>query len=571
MFIEKIEIENFKSYGNIKQVIEFTDKGQLIYLTGKNGTGKTSIKHVIELCLFNELSGRNRSSIALIKAANHINDTYNVGLWFKNYKNDIINIIKNKNVNNNKFIINNEDKSKWFNDISNLEREEIIGFSKEIFKKFFSLNMRDFQDFIKIPENDKINFINKLFLIEKLTIYYKDALEKQKAYKLRIEDCIKKIENFDSNIKNLKSNLEFISEINYELEINKLNKENDGLNDKLNILNIEIDIIDKKLIIVNNNRNGINKQKNDFILRKKTINSEIKEFDNKILFYKNGICPYCNSTLETDIHLNTLNDLKKERSKLISNKNKIINEEKEFLLKEIDFNKKSENINNTHDDINTQITNIKDEIKDNLNKIELYNKQKKISKKYDKFKDEIVLIEEEKIKISDFKENLIEKSKYLDILIPILKGDFFRQNITKIFLIELNEFLNYCLEKFELNYQVNINSDFDCIIKERNEVKDPEIISVGEAKIINISISLSYLNMILSKQQSNIIFLDEVFDGIDGDNIYIVLDILKELTRKYNTNVIVIHHSQINYNKFDRIIKTIKENKFSRIEEIQNN
>lgn len=40
MIIKEISIQNFKSFGNNKQTIKFSDKGELILLYGKNGHGK---------------------------------------------------------------------------------------------------------------------------------------------------------------------------------------------------------------------------------------------------------------------------------------------------------------------------------------------------------------------------------------------------------------------------------------------------------------------------------------------------------------------------------------------------
>jgi len=40
MNIKKLELRNFKSFGNATQVLEFDDDGKLIFLSGKNGSGK---------------------------------------------------------------------------------------------------------------------------------------------------------------------------------------------------------------------------------------------------------------------------------------------------------------------------------------------------------------------------------------------------------------------------------------------------------------------------------------------------------------------------------------------------
>jgi len=90
----------------------------------------------------------------------------------------------------------------------------------------------------------------------------------------------------------------------------------------------------------------------------------------------------------------------------------------------------------------------------------------------------------------------------------------------------------------------------------------------GELKSANIILLISYLMLIRTKKNINILFLDEVFSSIDLDNISNILNLLKFFANEYNINIFVVHHALLNEEMFDRIIK-IEKNIFSTIEEIQ--
>ena len=50
MNIKKLELRNFKSFGNATQILKFDNSGKLIFLCGKNGSGKClSPESIIEI------------------------------------------------------------------------------------------------------------------------------------------------------------------------------------------------------------------------------------------------------------------------------------------------------------------------------------------------------------------------------------------------------------------------------------------------------------------------------------------------------------------------------------------
>jgi len=137
------------------------------------------------------------------------------------------------------------------------------------------------------------------------------------------------------------------------------------------------------------------------------------------------------------------------------------------------------------------------------------------------------------------------------------------QNIVK----PINKYLAEYLEDMDSSYRVELNDEFDADIYERyvNKVH-PESLSRGEARKVNIAIALSYLEIIRRIRKNNILFLDEVFDGIDMDNVDVLLRTMKKFAKKYNMNIIVVNHSPVDLDLFDRII-SIDKKTFSMIKD----
>jgi ABC-type Mn2+/Zn2+ transport system ATPase subunit len=68
------------------------------------------------------------------------------------------------------------------------------------------------------------------------------------------------------------------------------------------------------------------------------------------------------------------------------------------------------------------------------------------------------------------------------------------------------------------------------------------------------------LTTIILQTKINLIFLDELFDGVDTENVDLILSLLKNLSRTLNLNVIIVHQNQMNQEHFDRIITVTQDN-----------
>ena len=143
-----------------------------------------------------------------------------------------------------------------------------------------------------------------------------------------------------------------------------------------------------------------------------------------------------------------------------------------------------------------------------------------------------------------------------------------RKNIISNIIKPINKYLSEFLIKLNSPYKAVLNDNFSASLYELDSIEiDSETISRGEDKKINLAIALSYLRLILDSNHSNLIFLDEIFDGIDVNNIDNTLKILKEIAIQYKLNIICVHQGLSKLDNFDRVI-TVTKDIFSDIEDV---
>lgn len=575
MIINKLEFKNINSYGNNLQTLEFDNDGGLILLQGKNGYGKSSIKQSLELCLFGKVQGKSGKRLALTKLPNRRNGSLYSGVYFKNKNGDNIVMKRYIQPNNFEMFVNEEPYTKRFKIMSDKEREKLIGYNFEIFKSFISLNLNDFKNFISLSKEDKENLLNKLFNLNELDILYSIVKDLDKNNQILINDINDKIYDneqsileYKQTIINLKNKKEF-SKDERMTEIKKILSSKKpiflSLKDNIKKCDNDREKSNKKMA-------KLNKLKSDKNREKTRLEIEIENIEEKIIIYKNGVCPICNTNLSDMNHKNHLSELKIKLEK----KKKSIIECDKYLNRCILEDSK---IRNTNDSIYHKKIKYQTELSDL--KIELGS----LNSEYKKLKSEteddsttileekIVKLKEENIKNNIALEELNKKSSTYDELKELFSVDGIRKSMIKNSLIPINKYLTDFLIKMESEYTAILNENFDAKVMELNVLEiDPETLSKGEDKKINIAIALSYLKLVIEKKHSNIMFLDEIFDGVDVDNIILTLNVLKEIALEHKINIIIVHHSldQIVDTKiFKKIINT-KKDIFSEMKIIEN-
>ena len=63
----------------------------------------------------------------------------------------------------------------------------------------------------------------------------------------------------------------------------------------------------------------------------------------------------------------------------------------------------------------------------------------------------------------------------------------------------------------------------------------------------------------------NLLFLDEIFSSIDPAGVYDIIKILNKVAKEHNLNTIVINHSELPAELFDKKIEVSKIGGFSQL------
>ena len=166
MIIKNISIKNLKSFGNDPQKIELTNEGNLILLSGVNGSGKSSIMDSFDYVLYNKVKGRKSKKVKLSSLANRFNGGLEVDINFESQDGNDIRIIRGYSPSKLEL---------YENGVENLRAGKVkieeyienhIGIDYETFKGFISMSINDFKNFISLSNEEKKLLLDKLFNLE---------------------------------------------------------------------------------------------------------------------------------------------------------------------------------------------------------------------------------------------------------------------------------------------------------------------------------------------------------------------------------------------------------------------
>jgi len=565
MIIKEINIQNFKSFGNNKQTIQFDENGgKLILLLGDNGAGKSSFQETIDYSLFGIVRGKEKKRIPQTELPNRINGSLLTSIKFIN-NNDNIFIERGLKPIKLKILKNNNDITSEYRNYNQDKKDNIIGMNYDIYKSFISMNLNDFTNFINLDPDTKRKLLNKLFNLNEIDSYYnitKDIIRNNNnninQIKLTINKNIETINTYNKNLIKIK---ELIGDDKHDIK-------KELLSYKSKFIELKNSIIEINQLLKNINNDIKNRQ---IVLNGKTLEINkleinIKHNIKKIKVFNSGKCPICNTILTDNKHKDILNNLINNNNQLKENKDELYNEIDLYKINnKLIYNNKFKLIKDKNELIK-EYRNIEIKLKELKKDYINYNKNKEI---LNEIKNNINKLENDNNELNNTLNNLNIKNMKYEKLNEIFSNNGIRKNIIKDLIIPLNKYLSYYLKELNSDFNINIDEKFNANIYERHINKiHPETLSSGESKKINIALALSYLEIIRKKNKSNILFLDELFANIDSENIDLLLKTLKTFSIKYNINIIIIvqDYYPLNEQLFDRIIK-IEKNIFSIINE----
>ena len=551
MKLKTIEWRNIGPYGNKIQRLDFPDKGALWMVTGKNGSGKSSLLNLPKILYYGKLDKFKKDEIA-----NRLNKYGWLKGEVETKPGHLItierflspsNLLVKKNVDG---ITTDIDKSGLPN-VQDYIDAEVTGLPYHIFSNIISLSVNDFKSFISMTPYDKRIIIDKLFAME--IINRMCELVKKDLREIKIN-----IDLFDREILTLKTTIDNAS---HELEKLRTKINEDNTKRIAEIVKTLTDYIpkikdaNKKLQEYKAKETEIGQSYKIFISQKARLNNEIKVLEEKIDLYNHDKCPTC----ETPFNDKRFDLLKGDLSEQL----KIKQDEIDLLnLSESKYTESLTKIKEVIPKLNEIV--IKGTSSFNALKQELEGLKQNKSKEFESIqniisKNSITITEKE-----EEKSNIDENFQYLTLLESLYSDTGVKKKILDRNLPALNKEIAFTLNELHFPYNLEFNNDFEPDLEHLGIDISVETLSTGEKKRVDLAVLISIIRMLKKKYPNlNIFMLDEVLSSIDGDGIYDIIGLLQKTAKELNINIFIINFSPLPIEYFDFRIQIDKNAGFS--------
>jgi DNA repair exonuclease SbcCD ATPase subunit len=552
----KMKWKNLLSYGNVVQEYKFSDKPTLVHIQGENGAGKSSIKEALTVSAYGKSAIRKIKDIPNWRNKNCY--TYNE---FETSKGDTVAIERGIDPNFSSILVNGvpynlPDKRK----VDDFVENELLGLNFAIFCNTISLSFDDFKSFVNLSAADKRKIVDPMFGIDLLTDMKLNIKEDLKENK-------KQLDIIESNIN--KNNILLEKSINQLTELRE--KINTAVEDRSKEINDEIE--SKKISLADRQEkynqikskiDGIKKKAVEFGQKAADSNATINEFNRKLKIFENNKCPHCLSDLTGDSALqikNSIIEKKKAESELLEK----IGRNQETVKKLVTELTTDQDVEKTaFYEINASIKSLQAEIQNAANNKKPDGQEDSINKIINTIKEDIRESSEDS---KEYKDNL----ELFGMLDEILSDKGIKKVLIDRVIPLLNNRITEISTRLEFKFNFEFDNEFNPNIRYLGMDISPESLSTGQRKKMNLIVLLSFIELIKLKHNNmNVMFLDEIFSGLDKRNVYMAIEILREYADKYNMTIFVVSHESLPEEFFDQRIDVTMPNHFSEIKVTSN-
>lgn len=558
MIIKELKIRNFKSFGNNEQTISLKDEGNLILLSGINGSGKSSLMDSFDYVFYNTVKGKKAKKVKLSSLPNRINSNLENTVEFLSDDGTEVKIVRGYKPNKLELYENgvlNQRAGK-----SKLEGliENYIGIDYETFKSFISMSINDFKNFIALSSEDKRLLLDKLFNLEVINVLNKILNKLISDNKKDLEVTDREISIIEENINNIKTSIDKVKDSKKEDLSNKI----ELLTEKIESLKNPFVEVKEKLTKIEEKKKTIKEQVDKERTTLIETKSEIKQIDRQLELFANDQCPTCQTDLSGDFHQGLKKTYLEKKEKFeeivkeVTTKGKKLNDQ----VKKLD--ELAQKGNTKYNEMNSDLMSLSRDKQDLLKK-----QGEKKDNDLDEFYESVKKLEAKKEDRNDKKGEYEDRTTYHKYLKSVFSDNGVKKSIINNIVDPINHYIHDNIQKMHLPFEVNLDDSFTAEITSFGEEIDTETLSTGETRKINIAIMVAYLRLIRTKRQINILFLDEVFSSIDVESIDSVIALLRDLANESKINIFLVHHSTLDSNKFDKVIK-VEKNVFTTLEEV---
>jgi len=567
IYFKKIRWQNLLSTGNVFTEIDLCRKDTTL-IVGTNGAGKSTLLDALSFALFgkpfrkitkpqlvNSITGKN----CLVELEFSIGtNQYKI---VRGIKPNLFEVYQNGDLLN---------QSADVKDYQEILEKQIIKVNHKSFNQVVILGSATFQPFMQLPGGQRREIIEDLLdlqiftkmnsLLKDKVLLNNDSINSILSEKKLIES---KIEMTKEHLKEMQTNNDKLIEEKQELlkdtldQLNSAKSKHELIEKDIETLQSQIednDSISKKI-------NKLSKLRHQIEAKASLLNDDVK------FFHDHQNCPTCKQEIEEDFRKTTI-------------ANKMIE------IKEIEsglelLSKKYENANNRLKEImkiNSDIQSFQ------MEKIELVTNINSMTRYYNQLQKDIKDINEKHtiekdVKITDFENNLKEiELKYnelsedknvLSIAGSMLKDSGIKAKIIRQYIPVINKLINKYLSSMDFFVSFELNEEFNETIKSRyRDDFTYSSFSEGEKQKIDLALLFTWRSVakLRNSINTNLLIMDEVFDSsLDQNATDYLMNIIRDISK--DSNIIIISHKEHMNEKFNNVLKFVKNKNFSQLQE----
>lgn len=554
MKIVKIEWRNIFSYGNKIETLEFGNEGKLWQLSGRSGSGKSSLLTIPKLLLYGKTEGSDGKPVKLGNIANRINKNGWIRGTIKKGNNEFI-IERTFSPQSLTVYKNGENLDKaGLRDMQGIIDNEIMdNMPYHIFANVMTLSLNNFKSFISMSPNDKRLIIDKIFSLEILNKVYELVKKDMRELGNVINISNSQVYSLEQTIKTSNAELDNLN-----------NRSKDDNKDTLEALKKKIEAIGTLYASQSSSYTAYYQKytevcnaKNQQLQMYNNALNERNDTERKLKLFNEDKCPTCGTPFngaEFDELRQQLQDKfdqqTAELTKYYENYNTLAKAEQEYVT-----------------GLNT--------LKQNMDKLiakqnEFLIESKSIENAASKSSEyaSIQNIINETVAAKTNLERSIDESNnkmgLLNIMESMYSNDGIKQQMMENYLPTLNEEIKNTLIALSFPYTLEFDNNFDPHLECLGEPIEVQSLSTGEHKKVDLTVLCAILRMLKRKYpQINLVCLDETLSSLDYESSTDIITYLQDIASSMSLNIFIVSHTQLDENLFDVRIHIDKNSGFS--------
>lgn len=558
----RVSYRNFLSSGNIPIEIKL-NKTHLTLISGKNGSGKSTIVEAIVFGLFGK-PYRNINKNQLINSINQKQCLVELDFEIGKKKYRIVRGIKPNvfEIYENGKVLNQNPNIR---DHQKVLESQILKMSYKTFTQVVMMGSGNYIPFMELQPYQRREFIEDLLDIKIFSVM--NTLVKDRVKSLKDE-----IRETDLEIKSLKEKA-LMQKSFIEKQVKEKDENKQSLHDS-----IEKNFSDNKQLVerVTKLREKVDSITSSFddSLYEKLSELRIKKSENELDVSSRtskrligDVCPTCKQDVSDSVRMKIDIEIDKEVDQLsrygksidldIININKEISKIEE-QSKEVKKIQESISVLNEQISINNAII-MKDQ-----GLLESISDTTSIDEEKEKLRTYAKAI----VKVDNHKKKTVESLHLNTIVTNLLQDSGIKAKIIKQYVPVINKLVNKYLAKLDFFVSFNLDENFNESVKSRHRDEFTwGSFSEGQKMRINLALIFTWREIARMKNSinTNIVFFDELLDSsMDGGGMDLALGLLDDMK---DSNVFVISHREGSFDKFPSVIQMGTKNNFTIIQD----